>query len=148
MGATICIGREMLCLPYAGFFFNWLKRSKKNLEQYLLSTLSENCYRILFWTLRSAQTRKDMKYANKRTCVFSGLCTSRGPGSNAKVVFSYCSNKKIEVFWLVFKNLKMDFPLYFSKVIWVWKGDFFCIFFFKAKHLGICPSFGVTVSKT
>jgi hypothetical protein len=28
IGATICIGQEMLCLPYAGFFENGTKSSK------------------------------------------------------------------------------------------------------------------------
>ena len=37
---------------------------KKNSEQQLYSTLSENCYLIWFWTSGSAQTRKHIKYAN------------------------------------------------------------------------------------
>ena len=33
IGATICIGREMLCLPYAGFFLKdaWFLCKRKNL---------------------------------------------------------------------------------------------------------------------
>ena len=43
---------------------------------------------------------------------------------------------------------KMDFPLYFQKVIWVGGTDFVTtIFSEKAKHTGICPSFGGTCSK-
>ena len=30
IGATIRIGREMLCLPYAGFFVQWIDLGSKN----------------------------------------------------------------------------------------------------------------------
>ena len=50
------------------------------------------------------------------------------------------------------KNGKMDFPLYFQKVIWAGggEGQFLLTIFFsaKAKHPGICPSFGGNVDKT
>ena len=44
----------------------------------------------------------------------------------------------------------MDFPLYFQKVIWVGGGTDFVTTNFseKAKHTGICPSFGGNVSET
>ena len=61
-----------------------------------------------------------MNNANMRICVFSGLGTSQGPGSNTKAVFdkllyNYCSKKIPEHF--VPKNgiPKTDFQILFSK---------------------------------
>ena len=48
IGATIRIGREILCLPYAGFFFS------PECDEYLF--LTEYEYRILFSFKKSPNT--------------------------------------------------------------------------------------------
>ena len=67
------------------------------------------------------------------------------------MIKSYIITIKIFIaFWSIFKKVKNRFPILFSKKDWGEGGGVFLPKFLsdKAKHPGICPSFGGTVGKT
>ena len=102
---------------------HFLERNAPNffLEEYLYSTLSENCFRILFQTSGSSATRK---HANTHIGVFHmfyGPGTSGGPGSNPKAV----SDKGyiitvLNFFWSILYKTNglpnIGFPIVSSKI--------------------------------
>ena len=107
----------------------------------ILNLLSESIFDFGKWS--------NWKYGNKRICVFSVWPLPKFENWFWKQIWDKNVHISIQIFFGAFRSVfkksqKMDFPLYFQKVMLLWQGSIVSIEVFLKVYFGIFFFFTVT----